>query len=57
MKKKLGRPFSEITKEVKTTIRLTKEEKKQLDEIAKKENTKVAYIVREAIQKEIKKRY
>jgi len=54
--KKLGRPFSEEPRKIKTTIRLTEEEKKQLDLIAKKENTKVAFIIREAIQKEIKKR-
>ena len=53
---KLGRPFSEEPRVIKTTIRLTENEKKQLDLIAKKENTKVAYIIREAIQKEIKKR-
>lgn len=56
MNKKLGRPFSEVTRDVKTTIRLTKEEKRQLDDIAKKENTKVAYIIRDAIQHEIQKR-
>ena len=50
MNKKLGRPFSEVTREVKTTIRLTKEEKKQLDEIAKNENTKVAFIIREVTE-------
>lgn len=55
MNKKLGRPFSEETREVKTTIRLTKKEKKQLDELAKKENTKVAYIIRRAINNELKK--
>lgn len=54
--KKLGRPFSEEPRIVKTTIRLTENEKKQLDLIASKENTKVAYIIREAIEKEIKKR-
>lgn len=54
--KKLGRPFSDEPRIVKTTIRLTEEEKQQLDMIAKNENTKVAYIIREAIQKEIKKR-
>lgn len=52
---KLGRPFSEEPRTVKTTIRLTENEKKQLDELAKKRNTKVAYIIREAIQNELKK--
>ncbi len=55
MDKKLGRPFSEVTHDIKTTIRLTKEEKKQLDELAKKENTKVAFIIRRAINNEINK--
>lgn len=55
MEKKLGRPFSEVTKEVKTTIRLTKEEKEKLDKLAKQENTKVAYIIRRAINNELKK--
>lgn len=53
---KLGRPFSEEPRIIKTTIRLTENEKQQLDTIAKKEKTKVAYIIREAIQNEIKKR-
>ena len=53
--KKLGRPFSEVTRDVKTTIRLTKEEKKQLDELAAKEKTKVAFIIRRAINNELKK--
>ena len=53
---KLGRPFSEEPRIIKTTIRLTENEKKQLDLIAEKENTKVAYIIRKAIQNEIKKR-
>lgn len=53
---KLGRPFSDNPRTIKTTIRLTEEEKKQLDLIAKKENTKVAYIIREAIKKEIENR-
>lgn len=53
---KLGRPFSEKPRIVKTTIRLTEEEKTQLDLIAKKEKTKVAFIIRTAIQEEIKKR-
>lgn len=55
MEKKLGRPFSEVTREIKTTIRLTKEEKKQLDELAEKEKTKVAFIIRRAINNELKK--
>lgn len=54
--KKLGRPFSETPRTIKTTIRLTEKEKKQLDLIAKRENTKVAYIIRNAILKEIEKR-
>lgn len=53
---KLGRPFSEEPRTIKTTIRLTENEKKQLDFIAEKENTRVAFIIREAIQNEIKKR-
>lgn len=55
MSNKLGRPFSEVTRDIKTTIRLTKEEKEKLDKLAIKENTKVAYIIRRAINNELKK--
>ena len=55
MNKKLGRPFSEVTREIKTTIRLTREEKEKLDKLAKLENTKVAFIIRRAINNELKK--
>ncbi len=50
MVKKLGRPFLEITRNVKITVRFTENEHKKAKELAKKNNMNLAEYIRHLLE-------